>query len=50
MEIVVEGIETQTMAKQFTDLNCDYIQGYYYSKPIPQNDFVRFIEEAKISA
>ena len=50
MEIVVEGIETEQMVETFSNLNCDFIQGYYYSKPIPQNDFVRFIEEAKISA
>ena len=50
MEIVVEGIETEQMVETFSDLNCDFIQGYYYSKPIPQPDFVKFIEEAKISA
>ncbi len=50
MEIVVEGIETEQMVETFSNLNCDFIQGYYYSKPIPQNDFVRFIEEAKMSA
>ncbi len=46
MEIVVEGIETENMVQQFTDLNCDYIQGYYYSKPIPEDDFVEFIKKA----
>jgi len=46
MEIVVEGIETEKMVEQFTDLNCDYIQGYYYSKPIPKADFVDFIKNA----
>ena len=46
MEIVVEGIETQKMVEQFTDLNCDFIQGYYYSKPIPEDDFVEFIRKA----
>lgn len=50
MEIVVEGIETQTMAKQFADLNCDYIQGYYYSKPIPEEAFIDFIRKTHISA
>ena len=43
MEIVVEGIETEQMVKRFSDLHCDYIQGYYFSKPIPQRDFVEFI-------
>ncbi|MBQ8614177.1 MAG: EAL domain-containing protein [Ruminiclostridium sp.] len=46
MEIVVEGIETEKMVEQFTELNCDYIQGYYYSKPIPEEQFVEFICKA----
>lgn len=43
MEIVVEGIETQEMVDAFSDLKCDFIQGYFFSKPIPRNDFVTFI-------
>lgn len=45
MEIVVEGIETEEMLKKFSDLRCDFIQGFYFSKPIPQEDFVKFIQE-----
>lgn len=45
MEIVVEGIETEQMVKRFSDLRCDYIQGYYFSKPIPQREFVEFISK-----
>ncbi len=47
MEIVVEGIETEPMVKQFSELKCDFIQGYYYSKPIPEDQFVEFILNAK---
>lgn len=50
MEIVVEGIETEQMVNTFSNLNCDFIQGYYYSKPIPEPDFVKFIENARTSA
>ena len=50
MEIVVEGIETQQMVETFSNLKCDYIQGYFYSKPIPENDFVDFIKQSLISA
>ena len=46
MEIVVEGVETQEMLEAFSDLKCDFIQGYFFSKPIPRNDFVIFITEA----
>lgn len=44
MEIVVEGIETEEMVKKFSDLKCDFIQGYFFSKPIPQREFVEFID------
>lgn len=44
LQIVVEGVETEKLAKQFSDLQCEYIQGYYYSKPVPQDEFVKFIE------
>ena len=46
MEIVVEGVETQEMLDAFSDLKCDFIQGYFFSKPIPKNDFVAFIADA----
>ena len=44
MQIVVEGIETEEMVKKFSDLKCDFIQGYFFSKPIPQREFVEFID------
>lgn len=46
MEIVVEGVETQEMMDAFSKLKCDFIQGYFFSKPIPRNDFVAFISNA----
>lgn len=47
MKIVVEGIETENMVRQFSDLECEYIQGYFYSKPIPKTEFIKFIKSAK---
>ncbi|MBQ1171482.1 MAG: EAL domain-containing protein [Lachnospiraceae bacterium] len=44
MEIVVEGVETKEMLNQFTELGCDFIQGYYFSKPLPEQEFVNFIQ------
>ncbi len=43
MEIVAEGIETEQVLERFADMQCEYIQGYYFSKPIPKNDFIVFI-------
>lgn len=43
LEIVVEGVETKDNVKKFSELQCDFIQGYYFSKPIPSEDFRKFI-------
>lgn len=45
MEIVAEGIETEQLLNRFSDMNCEYIQGYYFSKPIPKHDFIAFISK-----
>ena len=47
MEIVVEGIETEQLAEVFSALQCEYIQGYYYSRPLPEKDFITFIKQEK---
>lgn len=44
MEIVVEGIETKELVEQFSDLSCEYIQGYYFSKPLPKQEFITFVK------
>ncbi len=43
-KIVAEGVETLEMANALIDLGCDYLQGYYYSRPIPKAQFLEFIE------
>ncbi len=43
VSIVAEGVETQEMADFLISYGVQYIQGYYYSKPIPGNQFVEFI-------
>lgn len=43
MHIVAEGVEEQHQLKQLSDLGIDYIQGYYFSKPLPVDDFLDFI-------
>jgi diguanylate cyclase (GGDEF)-like protein len=32
---VAEGVETRAQLQSVVELGCDYIQGYYYSKPVP---------------
>ncbi len=40
MYVVAEGIETEIQLATLRDMGCDAVQGYYYSKPIPTEEFV----------
>lgn len=37
--VVAEGIEEKTQVNALAEMNCDYIQGYFYSKPLPVDGF-----------
>ena len=39
MEIVAEGIETREQVDFLAEQNCDLIQGFYFSKPLPVSEF-----------
>ena len=43
--ITAEGIETANMANLMTKIGCDYLQGNYFSKPLPMNEFVKKAKE-----
>lgn len=42
-KILVEGIEEKRALDRFINIGCDYIQGYYFSKPLPVKEFIKFI-------
>jgi EAL domain-containing protein (putative c-di-GMP-specific phosphodiesterase class I) len=35
LRVVAEGIETEAQARILRDLGCDYLQGYYFARPLP---------------
>lgn len=43
-EIVAEGVETLEQATVLEEMGCDYFQGYYFSKPICERDFISFVK------
>ena len=42
---VAEGIEDKATADMLADLGCDMGQGYYWSKPVAQEDFIALLKE-----
>ncbi len=47
METVAEGIETQEQIDFLRELGCDIVQGYYFSRPLPEQEFETWVEEFK---
>ena len=45
LSIVAEGIETEEQVATMAELGIQYIQGYYFSKPLPEKEFLAFITE-----
>ena len=48
MKIVAEGIESREQVDFLTEQECDLIQGYFYSKPMPVAEFVEKYGENQI--
>ena len=45
MQLVAEGAETEEQIVFLRENNCDCIQGYYYSKPLPEDEFLEYLGE-----
>lgn len=44
-KIVAEGIETEEQVNTLRELECDYLQGYYYSKPVNADAFCEYVKK-----
>jgi diguanylate cyclase (GGDEF)-like protein len=43
-KIVAEGVEKKEQVEFLKSNGCDYIQGFYYSKPLPQEEFIKYLK------
>jgi EAL domain-containing protein (putative c-di-GMP-specific phosphodiesterase class I) len=49
LELVAEGVETDEQRKFLASLGCDVLQGYLFSKPLPVDEVMTFLEQHGIS-
>ncbi len=49
MEVLCEGAETQAQADWLREIGCDYIQGYYFYRPLPLKEAERVLHKAALS-
>ena len=47
LSVVAEGVETKEQFERLKKIGCDYVQGYYFAKPMPAGEFEALIGEGK---
>ena len=45
MSVVAEGVETKEQLDRLGETGCDYVQGYYFARPMPAGDFERLMRD-----
>jgi diguanylate cyclase (GGDEF)-like protein len=45
LKVIAEGIEEIEQQERLIELGCDEVQGFYYAKPMPQDEFLNFLKE-----
>jgi diguanylate cyclase (GGDEF)-like protein len=48
MRVVAEGVETADQVHQLKQIGCDFIQGFHFSKPLPVDEFYRFVSDTEL--
>ena len=45
MTVIAEGVETREQADYLLRLDCEQMQGYYFSKPLPADEFEKLLSQ-----
>jgi EAL domain-containing protein (putative c-di-GMP-specific phosphodiesterase class I) len=45
LSVVAEGVESETVWQQLLDFGCDFVQGYYLSRPLTADQMTRWLEQ-----
>ena len=43
--LLAEGVETKEQIEQLQSIGCDQVQGYYYAKPMPEEEFFALLQK-----
>lgn len=44
LSVVAEGVETREQLERLRDIGCDYVQGYYFAKPMPVTEYEELLK------
>ena len=45
LSTIAEGVETKEQIEKLKSFGCDYVQGYYYAKPVPYEEFEQLLDK-----
>ncbi|MEO0948458.1 MAG: EAL domain-containing protein [Cyanobacteria bacterium J06641_5] len=48
IRVVAEGVETKALAQQVRKMGCRYLQGYWFTRPLPHSDMPAFFQQQRI--
>jgi len=48
LSVIAEGVETEEQLRFLYDKGCHLYQGYFFSKPLPEQDFLAFVKNAPV--
>lgn len=49
LSVVAEGVETKEQLERLREIGCDYVQGYFFARPMPSLDFEKLMNEQRLS-
>ena len=50
LKVIAEGVETDEQCRVLQELECDEIQGYRVSKPMPADEVARMLQQNALAA
>ncbi|MDD4371907.1 MAG: EAL domain-containing protein [Anaerostipes sp.] len=48
LQVIAEGVETAEQIAALRSMDCNYVQGFYFAKPMPKKDFEELIMNSKV--
>ena len=50
LRVIAEGVETAKQADYLKTIDCRFVQGYFYSRPVPVSEYEKMLSEQKIGS